>query len=126
MPMKKSLITSVILLTALFAFACNNVGTAPRSPQDDALVRAAREGHDDTVRSLLASPGVNVNVRDERSSTALIEASRYGHNDVVRALLTAGADVKLKDNDGRTALMVASAGGHRETVDLLRQAGAME
>ncbi|HVF90169.1 MAG TPA: ankyrin repeat domain-containing protein [Blastocatellia bacterium] len=124
--MKTSIVSSVILLAVLFALACNGAGTGSRGPQDDALISAAREGHDDTVRSLLASPGVNVNARDGRGGTALIEASRYGHEDVVKALLAAGADVKLKDDDGRTALMVASAGGHRETVDLLRQAGAME
>lgn len=97
-----------------------------RTPESDALLRAARAGHADTVKTTLASPAADVNARDENGATPLIEAARGGHDDVVRALLIARADVKAKDNRGKTALMYASEGGHNEIIKLLGQAGALE
>jgi ankyrin repeat protein len=117
-------ISMVAILLALVACG-QNQGDA-RSPEDDALLRASRTGHADTVKSLLNSPGVNVNARDENESTPLIEAARNGHDEVVEALLIARADVRAKDKQGKTALMYASEGGHTESVGLLRQAGATE
>jgi ankyrin repeat protein len=69
-----------------------------------------REGNTDMVKSLLSSPGANVNAKGERGSTPLLEAARYGHEDITRALIAAGADVKAKDNDGKTALMFSGPG----------------
>lgn len=115
------------MLPILFLFivtACN--GTPARNPQNDALLRAARAGHADTVKSLLNTPETDVNAKDENGATPLIEAARNGHDDVVGVLLVARADVKAKDNQGKTALMYASEGGHSETVELLKQAGAAE
>ena len=94
------------------------------SPETESFFRAARAGNADTVRSLLASPRVNVNAVDENGNTPLIEAARFGHNEVVTALLLAKADVTHKNKDGKTALMLASEGGHDETVLALTQAGA--
>jgi ankyrin repeat protein len=123
----KNAIESISVVAILLALvACGqNQGTAS-SPENDALLRAARTGHADTVKSLLNSPGVNVDARDENGSTPLIEAARNGHDDVVEALLIARADVRAKDKQGKTALMYASEGGHTESVRLLRQAGAIE
>ena len=119
---------TVVLLILLIALAsgCSRSPLTRRSPETDALLRAAREGKDDTVKSLLSSPNVNVNATDDNGSTALIEAARYGHDDVVQVLLTHGADVKAKDKDSKTALMLAVQGGHDEVVRLLKQAGAVE
>src|SRR3982751_1269039 len=108
---RKRTVVMLILLIAL-ASGCSRSPLTKRSPETDALLRAARAGKDDTVSALLSSPDVNVNATDENGSTALIEAARYGHDDVVRALLTGGADVKAKDRDGKTALMLAVQGGH--------------
>jgi len=116
---------SVISMLLVLVACGQNPGTA-RSPENDALLRASRTGHADTVKSLLNSPGVNVNARDENGSTPLIEAARGGHDDVVESLLIARADVMAKDKQGKTALMYASEGGHTESVRLLRQAGATE
>ncbi|HYP26897.1 MAG TPA: ankyrin repeat domain-containing protein [Blastocatellia bacterium] len=116
---------SVIAVLLALAACAQNQGTE-RSPENDALLRASRAGHADTVKSLLNSPGVNVNAQDESGSTPLIEAARNGHEDVVEALLIARADVKAKDNQGKTALMYASEGGHTDSVKLLRQAGATQ
>lgn len=117
----------IILLAALLAIAgCSQGAGTARSPQGDALIRAAREGKADTVKALLSTQGTDVNATDERGSTALIEASRYGHDDVVRALIAAGANLKARDKDGKTALMLAVAGGHDDVVRILKQAGEVE
>jgi len=78
------------------------------------------------VKSLLSSPGADVNARDDRGSTPLLEAARYGHDDICRLLIAAGADVKVKDKDGNTALMLAVQGNHDDVVRVLKQAGETE
>ena len=97
-----------------------------RSSQTDALFRATREGNTDMVRSLVSTPGADVNATDERGSTPLLEAARYGHEDISRVLIAAGADLKAKDNEGKTALMLAVQGNHDEVVRVLKQAGETE
>ena len=115
----------MILLPLLFAATgCGVARRANRSPETDALFRAARAGNADTVKALLVAPNVDVNAIDEHGNTPLIEAARFGHDDVVRALLIARADVKVKNDDGKTALMLASEGGHDDTVRALTEAGA--
>ena len=115
----------VIVLSLLFLFAgCSVAKRATRSPETDALLRAASMGNADTVRTLLASPNVDVNGIDDQGNTALIQAARFGHNEVVTALLIAKADVKTTNSEGKTALMLAAEGGHDETVRALTQAGA--
>ncbi len=117
----------VITLALAFALAgCTQVRRAERSPETDALIRAARAGHADVVKSLLAGGKADVNGRDDQGNTPLIEAARSGHDDVVQALLVARADAGAKNDQGQTALSLASGGGHNEVVRLLRQAGASQ
>ncbi len=117
----------IITLALLVALAgCAEARRAARSPETDALLQAARTGHADTVRSLLAGGKADVDGRDERGDTPLIEAARAGHDDVVQALLVAKADTAAKNDDGQTALALAAQGGHDEVVRLLRQAGAAQ
>ncbi len=117
--------TVVILFFMLLVIAgCNVAKRATRTPETDALLRAATAGNADTVRAILASPNVDVNGIDEHGNTPLIEAARFGHDEVVAALVMAKADLKAKNDDGKTALMLASEGGHDETVRVLTQAGA--
>lgn len=113
---------ALIVTFALCGFGCNSAKRATTSPETDALLRAARLGNADTVKSLLASPNADVNGVDADGNTALIEAARFGHDDVVEALLIARANVNAKNNQGKTALMLASEGGHDECVRLLTQA----
>ena len=114
----------VVVVSVLFAvLGCGVAKRATRSAETDALLRAARAGNADTVRTLLASPNVDVNGIDEHGNTPLIEAARFGHDDVVRALLMAKADVKAKNDEGKTALMLAAEGGHDDTVRAITQAG---
>ena len=109
---------------ALCVFGCNSAKRVTTTPETDALLRAARLGNADTVKSLLASPNVDVNGVDADGNTALIEAARFGHDDVVAALLIAKADVNAKNKHSKTALMLASEGGHDECVRQLTQATA--
>lgn len=124
MPRVQTVVMIAMLVIALTG--CSQSRQITRSPESDALLRAVRAGHADTVKSLLTLPGVDVNATDERGNSALIEAARYGHDDVVQSLLVAKADVKVRNNDGKTALMLAAEGGHTQTVQLLKQAGAAE
>jgi ankyrin repeat protein len=115
----------VIVFSLLLVLGgCGLAKRAIRSPETDALLRAASVGNADTVRTLLVSPNVDVNGIDDHGNTALIQAARFGHDEVVTALLVAKADVKTKNDEGKTALMLAAEGGHDETVRALTQAGA--
>ena len=119
-------LTLIFVVSLLFVVqGCSSAKRASRSSETDALLRAARAGNADTVRTLLASPNVDVDGVDDHGNTPLIEAARFGHDDVVTALLIAKADVKAKNDQGKTALMLAAEGGHEETVKLLTQAGAV-
>jgi hypothetical protein len=112
-----------IIFALLMTFGCSSAIRTSRSQETEALLRAASAGNADTVRSLLASPNVDVNGVDDQGNTALILAARFGHNEVVRALLLAKADVKVRNKDGKTALMLAAEGGHDQTVAALTLGG---
>ena len=124
--MKKPVVLGMLLVFCLTLAACGRQSATNRNTQTDALFRATREGNTDMVKSLLSSPGANVNATDDRGSTPLLEAARYGHEDICRVLIAAGADVKAKDRDGKTALMLAVQGDHDEVVRVLKQAGETE
>ena len=122
--MKRSLVVSLALVFCVAFGSCAQ--RQAHNVQTDALFRATREGNTDMVKSLLSSPGADVNARDERGSTPLLEAARYGHDDICRILIANGADIKAKDKDGKTALMLAVQGNHDDVVRLLKQAGETE
>src|ERR1700752_3319295 len=91
---------SMLLALCLVIGSCAH--QRARNTQTDALFRATVEGNTDMVRSLLSSPGADVNATDERGNTPLLEAARYGHDDICRVLIGAGANLKAKDRDGKT------------------------
>ena len=122
--MKRIGYLSLIFSVLFMIFGCSAARRAARTPETEALLRAASAGNADTVRSLLASPNVDVNGIDEQGNTALMQAARFGHDEVVRELLIAKADVKIRNNEGKTALMLAAEAGHDQTVAVLTQAGA--
>lgn len=115
---------SILLALCLIVVSCARERV--RNTQTDALFRATVEGNTDMVRSLLSSPGADVNATDERGSTPLLEAARYGHEDISRLLIAAGANLKAKDKDGKTALMLAVQNNHDDVVRVLKEAGATE
>ena len=123
--MKNRLAFTGLVISLLLA-ACGQRGAAPRNAQTEALFRATIEGNTDMVKSLVSSPGADVNATNERGSTPLLEAARYGHDDICRVLIAAGANLKAKDNGGKTALMLAVQGNHDDVVRVLKQAGETE
>ena len=122
--MRRIGIPAIVFALLVMTFACSSATRPSRSQETEALLRAASAGNADTVRTLLASPNVDVNGVDDQGNTALILAARLGHNEVVSMLLLAKADVKVKNKEGKTALVLASEGGHDQTVAALTQAGA--
>ena len=86
--------------------------TAEERPKDlnrgglSALLFAARNGHLDSVRTLLKA-GADINFSDPDGSTALILALMNGHWDTARLLIESGADVHTWDWWGQTPLYMA-------------------
>src|SRR5919205_3584388 len=119
--MKRTVAFSVLFAVFLILGGCAQ--QRARNTQTDALFRAVREGNTDMVKSLLSSPGADVNATDERGSTPLLEAARFGHEDISRVLIAAGANLKAKDRDGKTALMLAGSGGHEQGGRVSQNAG---
>ena len=89
--MQRLTIPMIVLLVLFLVSGCSVAKRATRTPETDALLRAARAGNADTVRALVASSNVDVNGIDEHGNTPLIEAARFGHDDTVRVLTQAGA-----------------------------------
>jgi ankyrin repeat protein len=108
-----------------------------------ALMWAAREGHADVMRLLIAA-GANVNERskivDAPESyvedgfvypkipkgrlTALHFAAREGRLEAAQVLIDAGADVNAVDADGASPLLFAGQNGHDAVARALLAAGA--
>jgi ankyrin repeat protein len=84
---------------------------------------AARQGHDDFVRLLLAS-GAEVDARDRLVATPLHLAAQYGHDEVVGLLLAAHANVDSRKNGGLTPLHLAANYGRFPVVKRLLAARA--
>ena len=124
--MKHRIALTILLAVISVLVAGCSQKTATSNAQTAALFRATIEGNTDMVKSLVSSPGADVNATDERGSTPLLEAARYGHEDICRVLIAAGANLKAKDRDGKTALMLAVQGNHDDVVRVLKQAGEIE
>ena len=88
------------------------------------LLRAAYQGHTDTVRSLVGLPEVDLNHEGSRNRTALHFAVQGKHADVVQVLIDAGADTETKNGRGHSPLHVSSVSGELTTVKMLVKAGA--
>ncbi|CAJ1447594.1 unnamed protein product [Effrenium voratum] len=87
-----------------------------------ALQYAAEKGKLEIVETLLAVPGINVNV-DKNGWTALHAAAEHGHTKVVRMLLaTPGIDTNIRAGF-YTPLSIAEQTRHEEIAVLLRGLG---
>lgn len=89
----------------------------------NAVHYAALQGHNETVRYLVAS-GMDVNSHTWDFRTALHFASSHGRLSTVRLLLELGACVHDRDRGGVTALHLAAVGGYVDILKTLIAAGA--
>lgn len=86
-----------------------------------ALMRAAQNGNDEVVETLIER-GASLNeLRTDTQRTALALAARNGNSRCVRLLLDADADATLHDNEGQTPLLSAARFGHADAIELLVQ-----
>ncbi|EAU90015.2 ankyrin repeat domain-containing protein 50 [Coprinopsis cinerea okayama7 len=85
-----------------------------------ALMYAAENGQEETVRRLLAHEETKVNITDNQGRTALNHAANGGHSGTVGRLLAhKDTDVNIADNKGSTALIHAAKEGHNNSVQRL-------
>jgi len=90
----------------------------------NALIWAAKEGHEACVRVLIAAKA-NVASRDRNYTTALHWAVIGGSASICRVLLEEGASFTAVNHDGKTPLEVAKAQGNAECAVILEAAGAV-
>ncbi|PKK53318.1 hypothetical protein CI102_3363 [Trichoderma harzianum] len=86
------------------------------------LSYAAGNGHEASVKSLLATGDVDINSCDKCDRTALSYAAENGHEALVQLLLERGANTNTKDSNGRTLLTWADKNRHKGTALLLLDA----
>lgn len=89
---------------------------------DRALVAAARNGHVEALKALLAR-GVRPDGQSGRGE-ALHAATGKGHLEAAKVLLEAGANVEARDRFGMTSLMWVAWSNRTPIVELLLDAGA--
>ena len=86
---------------------------------------AAKFGLAMTVREMLRSGRLDVNVRDVQGMMPLHYAASGGHGEVVKVLLGEdGVEVDAETLTGETPLSLAAEGGHTEVVKLLVERAA--
>ena len=88
------------------------------------LIRAANEGHTETVNRLLAIDAIMAQATSF-DNYALRLAAWNGHTEIVNRLLEIDAVVKQAAADDNAALRAAARKGHTETVKILLIRGYM-
>ena len=84
------------------------------------LLKAAKNGNVELVRSLLSDSETDPDTRDGINKTALILASELGHESVVKLLLTnPKVNVNAVDIEGKTPLIHASVNGRDKIIQIL-------
>jgi hypothetical protein len=97
---------SLAMVTALI-----RAGADVNSPHPDyrhtALFWASFKGDKDSVKLLLAQPGIKLDAINIDGDTALMAAAEKGHAEITEMLLKAGAKVSITDHRGETATSLA-------------------
>src|SRR6185295_902374 len=97
---------SLAMVTALI-----QAGADVNSPHHDyrhtALFWASFKGYMDSVKLLLAQPGIKLDAINIDGDTALMAAAENGHAEIAEMLLKAGANVSITDKRGETATSLA-------------------
>lgn len=91
--------------------------------QESPLMCAAKYGHHEVIRVLLATGRVYVDAVNRQGDTALARAAAEGYESTVRCLLELGAMAGRPGSMGRTPLMNAAIDGHIECVRCLIREG---
>jgi hypothetical protein len=60
------------------------------------------------AKTLINSPGIDINIQDKDGKTALMHACFWGNHELVKILLEAGADKDKVDRYGNTAQVIAA------------------
>ncbi len=118
-----SLITAALRNNAPVQVASSEPRQESSNSSSEAIFKAARDGDDDRVRSLIRQ-GVDINATDSYGFTPLMWAAYEGQTDTAEILLKAGAHLTMTNRDGDTALMIAADKGHLDMVKLLFKHGA--
>lgn len=91
------------------------------------LAWAAKSGHEDICRLLLATGRVKIDARYINKQTPLLLAAQGGHQAVVSLLLaTNQVDINVEDGAGMTALSLAARNGDVAIVKLLLDTGQID
>jgi hypothetical protein len=92
---------SLAMITALL-----QAGADVNSRHDSftALFWASYKGNKNSVKLLLAQPGIKLDETSDEGDTALMAAAERGHAEIVEMLLKAGANVDITDKQGETAI----------------------
>lgn len=100
-----------------------NEAGAEKGQRPAEIYLAAKEGHLEKLKSLIAS-GADINAVNTYGRSALMGAVYVRNRHIVRELLLEGANVNTVDAQGRSALMIAVTTGDHEIVQMLLDAGA--
>ncbi|XP_072301374.1 uncharacterized protein ankrd50l [Eucyclogobius newberryi] len=88
------------------------------------LHSAAWTGHSQVGRTLLETPGTDIDLCCNQGATALSIAAQVGHVNIVAMLLDKGANPEHVDKYNRTPVKVAAKHGHANVIRLLERYGA--
>ena len=95
---------SFAMITVLLAAGAD---VNSRSDGFTALLWASYRGNKNSVKLLLAQPGIRLDETDPDGTSALMAAAERGHAEIVDMLVKAGADVTLTSENGETAATLA-------------------
>lgn len=86
-----------------------------------ALFWASARGNTNSVKLLLAQPGIKLDQTNIDGDTALMAAAEHGHTEIVEMLLKAGAKVGIIDKRGENAISLAEKALARQQAIVERQ-----
>ena len=88
-----------------------------------ALLAAASQGHEPTVRGLLKARA-NINARSANGFSALYKAATFASEALFSALLARGPSLEARTNERSTALIIAAKNDNQLETEILLDAGA--